>query len=201
MESLANEIRVCSTCTLSVSRTKTVPGEGPVPCRIMLIGEGPGQKEDESGRPFVGRAGTILTGLLSDTGLSRDDVFITSVVKCRPPNNRTPGKEEIASCIPYLRRQVHIISPLIIVPMGRTATAAVFDMLDLTFPSFKEVRGKVFPVPGGKNGTGILVIPVYHPAVITHNPPARSTLEEDFRRLGELLEHIREEDGKIRRGD
>lgn len=201
MESLADEISVCTACTLSGSRTLTVPGEGPVPCRIMLIGEGPGQKEDESGRPFVGRAGTILTGLLSDAGLSRDEVFITSVVKCRPPNNRTPGKEEIASCIPYLARQIHILSPVIIVPMGRIATAAVFDMLDLTFPSFKEVRGNVFHVPSQKTGMKILVIPVYHPAVITHNPPARSTLEEDFRRLGELLERIQDDDGKIRRSD
>lgn len=201
MESLANEISACTACPLSNSRTRTVPGEGPVPCRIMLIGEGPGQKEDESGRPFVGRAGTILTGLLSDTGLTRDEVFITSVVKCRPPNNRTPGKEEIARCMPYLTQQIHILSPVILVPMGRVATAAVFDMLDLTFPSFKEVRGKVFYVPGGKTGTGIQVIPVYHPAVITHNPPARSTLEEDFRKLGELLEHIRDDDGKSRQGD
>jgi len=194
MQSVVDQIENCRACILSSSRTRTVPGEGPVPCRIMLIGEGPGQKEDKSGRPFVGRAGTILTGLLSDTGLSRDYVFITSVVKCRPPKNRAPGKEEIASCIPHLAKQVEILSPRVIVTMGRIATAAVFTMLDIQFPSFKEVRGKIFHIPGGKNGSGIWVIPVYHPAVITHNPPARSTLEEDFRRLGELLEQIRAED-------
>lgn len=192
MERLAEEIETCSACRLSGSRARTVPGEGPVPCRIMLIGEGPGKKEDESGRPFVGRAGTILSTLLSDIGLSREEVFITSVVKCRPPKNRTPGREEIASCIPFLHTQIEILSPEAIVTMGRVASAAVFEMFEIQFPSFKEVRGRAFPVQRQENADEMLIIPVYHPAVITHNPPARSILEEDFRKLGKYLHTIRD---------
>lgn len=192
MEILAEQIDTCRACGLSDSRTRTVPGEGPVPCRIMLIGEGPGKNEDESGRPFVGRAGTILSSLLIDIRLSREEVFITSVVKCRPPKNRTPGKEEIASCIPFLYSQIEILSPEVIVTMGRIASAAVFGMFDLQFPSFKEVRGRAFQVLTGENGRKILIIPVYHPAVITHNPPARSILDDDFRQLGELLRTSRD---------
>lgn len=192
MASLAAEICSCRRCGLCESRTMTVPGEGPVPCRVMLIGEGPGKKEDESGRPFVGRAGAILTGLLAGIGLSRDEVYITSVVKCRPPENRSPKKEEIASCIPFLERQIMLLSPAVLVPMGRIASSAVFSRFDLPHPSFREVRGRVYRVSLSKDIPDCLVIPVYHPAVITHNPPARTALEQDFRRLGDILQTSRD---------
>ncbi|HQK55805.1 MAG TPA: uracil-DNA glycosylase [Methanolinea sp.] len=187
MEALAGQIGSCRKCALALSRTKTVPGEGPAPCRVMLVGEGPGKKEDESGRPFVGRAGAILSDLLAQIDLSRDEVFITSVVKCRPPGNRTPGKEEIAACMPFLERQIAILSPVIVVPMGRVATSAIFSRYGIAFPSFREVRGKRFLMSENETGREMSVIPVYHPAVITHNPPARAALEEDFTRLGEIL--------------
>lgn len=192
MASLAAQISSCRRCILCDSRTRTVPGEGPVPCRIMCIGEGPGKREDESGRPFVGRAGTILSGLLHDTGLSREEVFITSVVKCRPPGNRSPKSDEIVACMPFLDQQIVILSPLILVPMGKIAAFAIFGRYGLPFPSFSEVRGKVFRVCNPKNNQEMLVIPVYHPAVITHNPPALAALEEDFRRLKECIDMIRD---------
>jgi DNA polymerase len=160
----------------------------------MLIGEGPGRKEDESGRPFVGRAGAILSGLLRDIGLSREEVFITSVVKCRPPGNRAPKREEIASCIPYLDQQIALLSPLILVPMGRIAVSAIFGRYGIPFPSFKEVRGRRYPVRDREGGPEMVILPVYHPAVITHNPPARSALEEDFRRLAECLDGLQGKD-------
>ncbi len=187
MTTLAGQIDSCRKCGLAVSRTQTVPGEGPAPCRVMLIGEGPGKKEDECGRPFVGRAGAILSDLLARIDLSREEVFITSVVKCRPPGNRAPGKEEIAACMPFLDRQIAILSPVILVPMGRVASTAIFSRYGVAFPSFKEVRGKRFPVSEKETGREMSIIPVYHPAVITHNPPARAALEEDFMRLGEIL--------------
>ncbi|OPX69071.1 MAG: Uracil DNA glycosylase superfamily protein [Methanoregulaceae archaeon PtaB.Bin056] len=187
MTMLAGQIGSCRKCALSLSRIKTVPGEGPAPCRVMLIGEGPGKKEDESGRPFVGRAGAILSDLLARIDLSREEVFITSVVKCRPPKNRAPVKEEIAACMPFLDRQIAILSPEILVPMGRVAASAIFSRYGVAFPSFSEVRGKRFSVNEKDTGREMSIIPVYHPAVITHNPPARAALEEDFIRLGEIL--------------
>ena len=187
MEALAGQIGSCRKCALALSRTRTVPGEGPAPCRVMLIGEGPGKKEDESGRPFVGRAGAILSDLLAQIGLSREEVFITSVVKCRPPANRTPGKGEIAACMPFLDRQIAVLSPAVLVPMGRVATSAIFSRYGVSFPSFREVRGRSVLVSEMETGREMRIVPVYHPAVITHNPPARAALEEDFMRLGEIL--------------
>lgn len=187
MAALAEQIGSCQRCRLSLFRNRTVPGEGPVPCRVMLVGEGPGKKEDETGRPFVGRAGAILSLLLEAIGLSREEVFITSVVKCRPPGNRAPCKEEIDACMPYLARQIAILSPEILVPMGRVAASAIFGWYDIPFPSFRDARGKEFIVRDTMTSREMRIIAVYHPAVITHNPPARGTLEKDFMRLGEFL--------------
>lgn len=187
MRDVEDEIRTCRHCDLSASRTLAVPGEGSVPTRILLLGEGPGRKEDESGRPFVGRAGTILTGFLISAGLTREEVFITSIVKCRPPSNRAPKECEIEACIPYLKRQIAILAPRFIVPMGNTAAKALFRMYGLQYPSLAGVRGKVFRVLDPELGADIRIIPVYHPAVVTHNPPARGALEADFSSLEECL--------------
>ncbi|HII75650.1 MAG TPA: uracil-DNA glycosylase [Methanolinea sp.] len=187
MATLAGEIASCRKCPLCASRTKTVPGEGPVPCRVMLVGEGPGRKEDETGKPFVGRAGAILSGLLEEIGLSREEVFITSVVKCRPPKNRSPKRDEIAACMPYLGLQIAHLSPEVLVPMGQVAAKAILEHFGLPFPSYREVRGREYGVPCNAGDRELVIIPVYHPAVITHNPPARSALEEDFQRLKTVL--------------
>jgi len=187
MDRLAARIAACTLCPLSLSRTRTVPGEGPVPSPLVFIGEAPGKTEDETGRPFVGRAGTILTGLLADCGLLRGEVFITSIVKCRPPGNRAPKRDEIAACMPYLEDQIALLSPRVLVPMGRSATMTLFDMYGIPFPSFREVRGHAHAVRDDRSGRGMTIIPVYHPAVITHNPPARQDLESDFRKLAAFI--------------
>jgi DNA polymerase len=187
MDRLAARIAACTLCPLSLSRTRTVPGEGPVPSPLLFIGEAPGKTEDETGRPFVGRAGKILTGLLACCGIRRDDVFITSIVKCRPPGNRAPKRDEIAACMPYLEAQIALLSPRVLVPMGRFATVAVFGMYGIPFSSFREVRGRRYVVREHRSGREMTIIPVYHPAVITHNPPARQDLESDFRKLAECI--------------
>jgi len=185
LESLAEEIADCTLCDLHLSRTHAVPGEGPAPASIMCIGEAPGQKEDELGRPFVGRAGTILTELLEASGIERDQAFITSVVKCRPPGNRDPKKKEIAACKPFLFRQIKLVSPRVIVPMGRFATSVMLDFFDIPVTSFASVRRKEFFVPF--EGYTLCIVPVYHPAAITHNPNRRRDLEDDFSYLEKVL--------------
>ncbi|NYT07787.1 MAG: uracil-DNA glycosylase [Methanomicrobiales archaeon] len=182
---LEDEILTCTRCRLSSGRTNAVPGEGPVPSRILLIGEAPGEKEDSTGRPFAGRAGRVLDGLLSSIGLSRTDVFITSVLKCRPPENRDPKPDEIALCKPYLDRQIALLRPSVIVPMGRFSASVIMSQFGIPVGKISEIHGTAFPAdaPHGR----IIIFPVYHPAVITHNPPLRKDLEGDFWRLKEIL--------------
>jgi uracil-DNA glycosylase family 4 len=190
LDSIAKEITVCTLCDLYHSRTHAVPGEGPAPALIMCIGEAPGRKEDELGRPFVGRAGAILTGLLADAGIRRDQAFITSVVKCRPPDNRDPKKKEIVACRPFLLRQIKVIQPEIIVPMGRFAASVILDFFDIPFNGLGSVRRKEFFT--SFEGYSLCIVPVYHPAVVTHNPNTRSDLENDFLFLGEVLRKRRD---------
>jgi uracil-DNA glycosylase family 4 len=185
---LNDEILACSRCRLSVGRTHAVPGEGPVPARILLVGEAPGESEDRSGHPFAGRAGAILNRLLASIGLSRNEVFITSILKCRPPKNRDPKGDEIASCKPYLDRQIALLRPRIIVPMGRFSASVIMGQFGVAGGRISEIHGQPYQAeaPHGP----VILFPVYHPAVLTHNPPLRRDLEEDFRRLMEILESI-----------
>ncbi|MBP1929221.1 DNA polymerase [Methanolinea mesophila] len=187
-DSLNSQIMTCTRCRLSESRTNAVPGEGPVPCPIMMIGEAPGEKEDQQGRPFVGRAGTVLNRFLEETGLPRDEVFITSIVKCRPPKNRDPKEDEIHSCSGHLDRQIAHIKPRVIVPMGRFAAGVIFSRFGIGGGKISEVHGKLFR--GAFDGDEVMIFPVYHPAVVTHNPPLRSELAGDFARLKEMLSRI-----------
>lgn len=186
IRALNEEIGTCTRCRLAATRTYAVPGEGPVPAQIFCIGEAPGKNEDLSGRPFVGRAGAILEGLLLSIGLGRDRVYITSILKCRPPGNRVPRKDEVASCQGYLDRQVALISPSVIVPMGQWATDQVFLRYDIPAARIGDVHGRGFPVFA--TDRPILVFPVYHPAAVTHNPRLRGALAGDFRSLGAILE-------------
>jgi DNA polymerase len=132
LDILNAEVRKCTLCPLSKTRTKAVPGEGPVNAEIMLIGEGPGFHEDRQGRPFVGPSGRFLEELLESIGLTRDQVYITNVVKCRPPENRDPAPPEIAVCAPYLDRQLAILSPKIVVTLGRHSMARYFPGQSIT---------------------------------------------------------------------
>jgi uracil-DNA glycosylase family 4 len=156
-----------------------VPGQGSPHADIMFIGEGPGLNEDKQGTPFVGAAGKFLNTLLESIELSRETVFITNMVKCRPPNNRDPQPEEKAACAHYLDAQIAAIAPKIIVPLGRHALARWFP---------NESIGKLRAHP--KEFDGITLFPLYHPAAALHNGGLRSTIEDDFLKLGALLAEL-----------
>lgn len=160
-----------------------MPGEGPANADIMLIGEGPGQREDEQGRPFVGAAGSLLNQLLLQAGLRRPEVFITNLVKCRPPNNREPTPEEIEACRNYLDRQIAAIRPKVICTLGRPAAQALID------PTLSISRAHGVARQIG----GITYVPLYHPAAALHQQQLRPILVEDMRRLGPFLRGRRQE--------
>lgn len=176
LEDIAAEIRVCTRCELSKTRTRSVPGEGPADAHLMLIGEAPGWNEDQQGRPFVGAAGKFLEELLGLAGLTRGEVFITNVVKSRPPGNRDPLPDEIAACAPFLERQIETIDPDVIVTLGRFSMAR-------WFPGERISRIHGQPKRVGRR----LIVPMYHPAAALHQSSLRATIEDDFRRLPKIL--------------
>jgi DNA polymerase len=183
---LCEEIKTCQKCILSQGRTNAVPGEGPENADIMFIGEGPGFHEDRQGRPFVGAAGKFLEELLAKIDLSRDDVYITNVVKCRPPGNRDPQPEEIEACRPYLDRQIELIHPRLIVTLGRFSMQRYFPGA-----SISRIHGQA------KRIGNVLYYPMFHPAAALHQPRWRPLVEEDFLKIPDLLakvEDIEEED-------
>ncbi len=183
-ERLEEEIRRCTRCPLHRYRRNAVPGEGNRNADVMLVGEAPGAREDEQGRPFVGAAGKLLNELLGLAGLERRSVYITNVVKCRPPRNRDPREEEIRACLPYLRRQVMLIRPRILVALGRHAARTLFEEAGLEWRSMARQHG--MPVEAVVAGVKLILYPTYHPAAALYNPGLRGSLEEDFRRLGTL---------------
>ncbi len=180
LEEIAAEVRQCTLCDLHRGRTHAVPGEGPPDARVMFIGEGPGREEDEQGRPFVGPAGRYLNALLQRAGLVREEVFITNIVKCRPPGNREPTPTEVEACRSYLDGQIACLRPHIICLLGRPATATLLD------PS--ATMGKIHGSPISKDG--FTYIPMYHPAAALHNQRLAPVLTEDFTRLGLLLRRL-----------
>jgi uracil-DNA glycosylase family 4 len=183
------EITHCTRCDLYLSRTHAVPGEGSPRARVFLIGEGPGREEDRQALPFVGRAGTVLNGLLDLVGLTREEVYITSVVKCRPPGNRAPTREESRICRQYLERQIALIDPEVMVPMGRWASWDLFELFGMEDQPIGEVHGKTLPVITDEKER--IIHPTYHPAVVTHNPHMRTPLEQDFHALAEVVRRRR----------
>jgi len=177
---IAQEIRTCNKCILASSRKNAVPGEGPPQAEIMLIGEGPGFYENEQGRPFVGQAGKYLGELLNLAGLKRENVYITNVVKCRPPGNRDPQEEELIACRDYLDHQIALINPLIIVTLGRFSMARYFHDAKISL-----VHGRYTWV------NGQMIIPMYHPAAGLHQPALKSAIEKDFSQLPGFIEKAR----------
>lgn len=178
LEELHREVRACRRCDLWRGRTHPVPGHGPHDAEIMLVGEGPGYHEDLQGLPFVGAAGQFLDELLHRAGIARGEVFVTNIVKCRPPNNRDPRPEEIAACSEYLLTQIALIKPRAIFTLGRFALAA---LVDEKLTSISKVHGKAY------RKSGIIYVPLYHPAAALHNERLRDTIVEDMARAAALL--------------
>lgn len=173
LASLFEQMACCTRCDLARERTQVVPGVGPKRADIMLIGEGPGADEDRHGRPFVGRAGRLLDQLLAGSGIDRDDVFITNVVACRPPGNRTPRAREIAAHAPWLDAQLRIVRPQLVVTLGRTALVYFIPNAKVT-----ALRGKIQSVE--RAGLKLRVLPTYHPAALLRNPDLIADAERDF---------------------
>ncbi len=172
----------CQECGLSKGRTRVVPGEGPEHAEIMFIGEGPGFQEDRQGRPFVGPAGQLLEDLLSKIGLTRDQVYICNVIKCRPPNNRDPMSTEIEACKHWLDEQIRLVNPKAVVTLGRFSMSRWFPG-----QSISRIHGR--PI----KRDGMLIFPMYHPAAALHQQNLRATLEEDMKKLPEYLEALKRE--------
>jgi len=178
LEELNREIVNCTRCPLHKYRTNAVPGEGSMRLGVMLVGEAPGADEDRTGRPFVGAAGRLLTEALARLGVSRDDVYITNVVKCRPPNNRTPTREEVEACLPYLLRQVELLRPRRIVALGLTSAKTLLFLVGKRVEKISDVRGRCFR--GRVAGVEVEICVTYHPAAVLRNP----RLKEEF--MGDL---------------
>jgi len=186
LAAVASEVTVCTKCLLWKTRRNAVPGEGSAKSKIMLIGEAHGRSEDAQGRPFVGAASKFLDELLSEISVSREDVFITNVVKCRPPGNRAPKSLEVQTCTPYLDRQMRIIKPKIIVALGNCATSCVFSKAKLSFSSITQAHGKLqgATILGKK----VTVSPMFHPATVLYNPKYKTVLRQDFQSLKDEVE-------------
>ena len=180
LEALAAQIRVCTKCPLCQSRTLAVPGDGKSSARVMLIGEAPGREEDETGHPFVGAAGRFLDHVLEGTGINRDDLFITNIVKCRPPNNRTPRVGEVETCTSnYLFEQIELIDPALIMLLGGVAAKKMLGV-----KSVNEARGRVIEHDGRQYLVG------YHPAVRFYREDLGEKVMEDFALLKRVLKRL-----------
>jgi uracil-DNA glycosylase family 4 len=178
IDAVAERIRTTHCCALCPNRINAVPGEGNPKAQLVLVGEGPGATEDAQGRPFVGQAGTLLNGILEAIEIPRDSVYITNILKCRPPQNRKPLPDEIAACIPYLHRQLEIIRPKVILALGSTAAEAILGVRK----SLGELRGKVHTY------NGIPLIVTYHPAALLRNPNWKKPTWDDVRIARQLLD-------------
>lgn len=179
------DVSICRRCILHRSRRNAVFGEGNYRADVMLVGEAPGYNEDLEGHPFVGAAGRFLNELLLLAGLERSSVFITNVVKCRPPANRQPTSDEIAACGPYLDAQIELISPRFLVTLGNVSTAVIFGKFGLTAQSMGKIHAKTFDV---KTSRGMLyLIAMYHPATALYRQPMREIILEDWLKLKQII--------------
>lgn len=176
LEELHEVIRKCTLCPLHETRTNAVPGEGSATSRVMFIGEAPGAREDESGRPFVGRSGDLLISMIQEIGLSRETVFITSILKSRPPKNRTPSQVEINACRPYLEQQIEIINPQVTVLLGGVAISSLVGPWKVS-----EAHGRFYETD---DRTYFMT---YHPAAALRFPKAKAAMREDFQILSQEL--------------
>ncbi len=182
LEGIGADVRACRACKLCERRTVGVPGEGSPTAEIMFIGEGPGFHEDQQGRPFVGAAGQLLTEMLRVINLRREDVFITNVVRCRPPGNRDPLPDELQACDTYTQRQIAVLDPKLIVTLGRYSMARFVGQGPM-----RELHGRT------REWNGIMCLAMYHPAAILRTPTVemRRIYEDDFRKIPDLLQEAR----------
>ncbi len=180
LKEVSGQVALCERCELHFSRKNAVPGEGPVDSEIMFIGEGPGFFENEQGRPFVGQAGKLLEDLLVNNGLKREQVFITNVVKCRPPGNRDPLPAELTACGDFLDQQIAVIDPRVIVTLGRYSMARFLPGVKIS-----DIHGQSAWVHNR------LIVPMYHPAAALHQPSLKPQLEKDFSKIPGFIEQAR----------
>ena len=178
--SLTEEITNCQKCRLCAARTHAVPGEGSPHARLMFIGEGPGRDEDLTGRPFVGRAGQLLDKMIAAIGLSREEVYIANVVKCRPPQNRAPEMDEVAACMPYLRAQVGLIRPQVIVLLGSSALGAILG------PDHRITRERGAWI----ERKGVWFMPTFHPAALLRDESKKRPVWEDLKKVRDKLQEL-----------
>lgn len=177
---LDQEVRACPLCDLSKTRKRAVPGEGPVDAEVMFIGEGPGFNEDQQGRPFVGPAGRLLNELLASINLDRSEVYITNIIKCRPPNNRDPMPQEITACTPYLERQLALIKPKVVVTLGRYSMARFFAGASIT-----KIHGQP------KRIGNTFYLPMFHPAAALRQESYMAAVKADILKIPALLDEAR----------
>ena len=182
LEAIAAEVRVCTRCRLHETRTNAVPGEGDPETEVLFVGEGPGVNEDREGRPFVGRAGGLLVNLLGHIGWRREDVFITNIVKCRPPGNRDPEPDEIAACAPYLRRQLEALDPAVVVTLGRHSMGRFMPGVRIS-----QAHGTVQPADPETGARDALVFAMYHPAAALRTPAIERESYEDAAAIPAVL--------------
>lgn len=178
--SLTEEITNCQKCRLCAARTHAVPSEGNPHARLMFIGEGPGRDEDLTGRPFVGRAGQLLDKMIAAIGLSREEVYIANVVKCRPPQNRAPEMDEVAACMPYLRAQVGLIRPQVIVLLGSSALGAILG------PEHRITRERGAWI----ERKGVFFMPTFHPAALLRDESKKRPVWEDLKKVRDKLQEL-----------
>jgi DNA polymerase len=177
LEDIARRVLSCKLCPLARTRTKAVPGEGDSKARLLFVGEAPGHDEDVQGRPFVGRAGQLLTKIIEAMSFRREDVFITNVVKCRPPENRTPVREEADACGPYLTAQIEILNPKVIVSLGKSAT----DFFIRNARGMTQIRGEFYEY------RGIPVMPTFHPSYILRQESIKSVKKQVWQDMQKVM--------------
>ncbi len=184
---IATEVRACTRCRLAETRTRAVPGEGHPDTEVVFVGEGPGQTEDQQGRPFVGRAGELLVKLIGTLGWRRQEVFITNIVKCRPPGNRDPEPDEIAACAPYLQRQLQVLDPAVVVTLGRFSMGHFRPGERIT-----QIHGTHAPAPAGTGARDALAYALFHPAAALRSTEVERQSYDDIAGLPRVLTVARE---------
>ena len=185
MKKIESEVCECKKCGLYKTRQLPVVGEGSLNADLLFIGEAPGYNEDLQGKPFAGRSGKVFDELLESIELKREKIYITNILKCRPPKNRNPLLSEIKSCTPYLDKQLGIIKPKIIVTLGNFATQYIFEKFGMAKKRISDVHGKTFPI-NTLNGN-LVIIPIFHPACVVYNSNMMNILKADFQKIKNVL--------------